>query len=76
MKQPLNNAIIGTLEGKVRDKIKEKNIQPTTYVQKVVLDQSYNKGGRRKSCNWKHKNKSRKKYVSNKNNSRNRKKNV
>jgi hypothetical protein len=72
MKHKLNNAIIGTLEGKTRDIIKKHNIKPTNPREKVVLDQPYSKGGfrNRKNNNKYTKNrryKLSKKYISNKN---------
>ena len=75
MKDRLNNAIIGTLEGKTRDIINKHNIEATTDVEKAVLEQEYSKGGLRKRKNNKKYTKNRTyaistKYVSKKNNTR------
>lgn len=80
MKHKLNKAIIGTLEGLVRQKITENKIEPTNEIEKTFLDQPYNKGGLRNRKNNKKYTKNityaiSKKYVSKKNKTRKIKKN-
>ena len=83
IKKRLNTAIIGTLEGLARQKIKENNIEPTNVVEQRILDQPYSKGGLRKRKNKTNNKKYTKnrtyerseKYISKKNNTRKTKKN-